>query len=60
MITNNLKQWQQRAQAQTEILLERALPSINQAPETLHEAMRYVTLGGGKRLRPLLVWAAAE
>ena len=52
MITNNLKQWQQRAQAQTEILLERALPSINQAPETLHEAMRYVTLGGGKRLRP--------
>ena len=60
MITNNLKQWQQRAQAQTEILLERALPSSNQAPETLHEAMRYVTLGGGKRLRPLLVWAAAE
>ncbi|SSY70561.1 polyprenyl synthetase family protein [Alysiella crassa] len=55
-----LKQWQQRAAAQTEILLERALPQPTQSPETLHEAMRYVTLGGGKRLRPLLVFAAAE
>lgn len=60
MTTTNLKQWQQRAAAQTEILLERALPASHQVPETLHQAMRYVTLGGGKRLRPLLVLAAAE
>ncbi len=59
-MTHDLTQWQQRAQAQTEILLERALPAATQSPETLHDAMRYVTLGGGKRLRPLLVWAASE
>ena len=57
---NELKTWQQKAQAQTELLLERFLPSENQVPHTLHEAMRYVTLGGGKRLRPLLVLAASE
>lgn len=57
---NELKVWQQKAQAQTELLLERFLPSENQVPHTLHEAMRYVTLGGGKRLRPLLVLAASE
>ena len=57
---NELKAWQQKAQAQTELLLERFLPSENQVPNTLHEAMRYVTLGGGKRLRPLLVLAASE
>ena len=57
---NELKVWQQKAQAQTELLLERFLPSEKQVPHTLHEAMRYVTLGGGKRLRPLLVLAASE
>ena len=57
---NELKAWQQKAQAQTELLLERFLPSENQVPHTLHEAMRYATLGGGKRLRPLLVLAASE
>lgn len=57
---NSLQQWQKRAQAQTEIILERALPPEHQAPEKLHQAMRYVSLGGGKRLRPLLVMASAE
>ncbi|QEY23867.1 polyprenyl synthetase family protein [Neisseria animalis] len=57
---NDLKAWQQKAQAQTELVLERLLPSETQIPQRLHEAMRYVTLGGGKRLRPLLVLAASE
>lgn len=57
---NELKNWQTRAQAQTEIILERVLPKQNRTPATLHEAMRYSTLDGGKRLRPLLVLAAAE
>ncbi|WP_165007077.1 polyprenyl synthetase family protein [Neisseria yangbaofengii] len=57
---NDLKAWQQKAQAQTELLLERFLPSEHTKPAKLHEAMRYVTLGGGKRLRPLLVLAASE
>ncbi len=36
------------------------MPSENEMPHKLHQAMRYVTLGGGKRLRPLLVLAASE
>lgn len=60
MQTNDLKVWQQKAQAQTELILERLLPSEKQIPHKLHEAMRYVSLGGGKRLRPLLVLAASE
>ncbi|MCP1660853.1 farnesyl diphosphate synthase [Neisseria perflava] len=60
MSTNDLKAWQTKAQAQTELVLARLLPSEKQIPEKLHEAMRYVTLGGGKRLRPLLVLAASE
>ncbi|MDO1509674.1 MULTISPECIES: polyprenyl synthetase family protein [unclassified Neisseria] len=57
---NDLKAWQQKAQAQTELVLERMMPSENIVPHILHQAMRYVTLGGGKRLRPLLVLAASE
>ncbi len=56
---NDLKQWQQKAQAQAELALARVLPSESETPAKLHEAMRYVTLGGGKHLRPLLVLAAA-
>lgn len=58
--TNDLKTWQQRAQAQTELLLERFLPSEGEIPHTMHEAMRYAVLDGGKRLRPMLVLAASE
>ena len=57
---NDFPQWQQKARAQTELVLERVLPPETAVPHTLHEAMRYVTLGGGKRLRPLLVLAASE
>lgn len=57
---NNWQNWQRRAQARTEVILERVLPPAEQLPPTLHEAMRYAVLGGGKRLRPLLVLAASE
>lgn len=57
---NDLANWQTQAQADTEIILERILPKENRVPATLHQAMRYSTLDGGKRLRPLLVLAAAE
>lgn len=40
--------------------LDRYLPSKTQEPKALHEAMRYAVLNGGKRLRPLLVYAAGE
>jgi len=44
--------------ARTEASLERLLPDPAAAPERLHAAMRHATLGGGKRMRPLLVYAA--
>ena len=44
--------------ARTEATLDQALPSPDQAPGRLHAAMRHAALGGGKRMRPLLVYAA--
>ncbi|MEO8039467.1 MAG: polyprenyl synthetase family protein [Betaproteobacteria bacterium] len=50
----------QSRQARIEEVLERTLPAIDIAPERLHEAMRYAVLGGGKRIRPLLIYAGGE
>ncbi|TMH27690.1 MAG: geranyl transferase [Betaproteobacteria bacterium] len=47
-------------QARMEGALSRLLPGIHVAPARLHEAMRYAVLGGGKRVRPLLCFAAGE
>src|SRR5258706_2556586 len=49
-----------RVQARVEAALERFLPSAGIAPQRLHQAMRYAVLGGGKRIRPLLAFAAGE
>ena len=43
--------------ARADAVLARALPPEDQPPTELHRAMRYAVLGGGKRLRPLLVYA---
>lgn len=40
--------------------LDRYLPSETAEPALIHRAMRYSIFGGGKRLRPVLVLAAAE
>ncbi len=40
--------------------LERSLPPASEPPVTLHRAMRYATLGSGKRFRGCLALAAAE
>ena len=40
--------------------LDQALPASDMAPQRLHEAMRYAVLSGGKRIRPLLVYATGE
>jgi farnesyl diphosphate synthase len=50
--------WMKDVQAAAEADLDRFLPPASQAPTKLHEAMRYTALGGGKRVRPLLVHAA--
>jgi len=40
--------------------LERFLPGEDTPPPTVHRAMRYSVMAGGKRLRPILVIAGAE
>ncbi len=40
--------------------LEEALPDTDEPPARLHEAMQYSVLNGGKRVRPLLVYATGE
>jgi len=52
--------WSRERAERIEAVLERALPAASEPPERLHAAMRYATLGGGKRLRPLLAYAAGE
>jgi farnesyl diphosphate synthase len=47
-------------QARMEGVLARLLPAAGIAPARLHAAMRYATLEGGKRVRPLLAFAAGE
>src|SRR5687768_8188503 len=45
--------WRERL----ENTLERALPPASGSPQRLHAAMRHAALDGGKRIRPLLVYA---
>jgi farnesyl diphosphate synthase len=52
--------WMTGAARRLESVLEAALPPAAAHPAALHEAMRYAVLGGGKRVRPLLVLAAGE
>lgn len=40
--------------------LQAVLPDPDATPQGLHQAMRYAALGGGKRMRPLLVYAAGH
>jgi geranylgeranyl pyrophosphate synthase len=51
-----LKSWQLRM----EEALGRRLPDPEAVPARLHQAMRYSVLGGGKRIRPALVFATAR
>ena len=43
-----------------EKFLDHHLPAANQSPQDLHNAMRYSSLGNGKRVRPALVYATGE
>ena len=52
--------WVKLKQAHLEQVLDRVLPSADLIPTTLHSAMRFSILGGGKRVRALLCYAAAE
>jgi len=58
--TSDFLSWAKSKQLRIEDVLDEALPPEQQSPQTLHSAMRYSTLGGGKRVRALLCYAAAE
>ena len=55
-----LQAWMRACQERFEQCAIRQLPPITQEPERLHSAMRYAVLDGGKRMRPLLAYAAGE
>ena len=48
--------WRTRVEA----ALDRALPDPATSPERLHAAMRHGVLNGGKRMRPMLVYATGR
>lgn len=56
----DFKSWSAERAAHFELCAKKALPPDNRLPWKLHEAMRYAVLDGGKRIRPLLAYAAGE
>jgi geranylgeranyl pyrophosphate synthase len=52
--------WQPECRERVEAVLRAALPPEDREPVRLHAAMRYAALGEGKRIRPLLVYAAGH
>ena len=52
--------WARTMQLHMEDVLDIHLPPSTVSPMRLHEAMRYATMGGGKRVRALLAYAAGE
>ena len=51
-------EWLNARARHVETVLERMLPKEDATPARLHQAMRYAVLGGGKRVRAGLVYAA--
>ena len=47
--------WMRGVQTRIEATLSRLLPPDEAIPARLHQAMRYASLGGGKRVRPLRI-----
>jgi farnesyl diphosphate synthase len=60
MTDATLDDFRARCCARVEATLDALLPPAGVQPVRLHEAMRYTVLGGGKRIRPLLAYAAGE
>ncbi len=57
-MATDFKTWRNASQTRVENALNQWLPAATIHPARLHAAMRYAVLGGGKRMRPLLVYAA--
>ena len=54
----DFQDWARHVALDMERTLETLLPASGTVPTRLHDAMRYATLGGGKRVRPMLAFAA--
>jgi len=52
--------WMRQHQERAQSLIARFVPQAHPLVPSLHEAMHYAAALGGKRVRPLLVWAAGE
>ena len=52
--------WAREVAGRMEAALAELLPPQQTVPNRLHDAMRYSTLGGGKRVRAMLVFGAGE
>jgi farnesyl diphosphate synthase len=57
---SDFSSWVSAHQSRFEDRVKRLLPLTEVAPQRLHAAMRYSVLEGGKRVRPLLAFAAGE
>ncbi|MEG2806236.1 farnesyl diphosphate synthase [Stenotrophomonas sp.] len=55
-VESTFARWRDRIESQ----LDACLPAPELAPQRLHQAMRHAVLGGGKRMRPLLVYASGQ
>ena len=55
---SDFQEWSRSVALDTERALGTLLPTTSTEPTKLHDAMRYATLGGGKRVRPMLAFAA--
>jgi farnesyl diphosphate synthase len=56
----DFQSWVAARQSRFEAVLRELLPRAELTPQRLHQAMRYAVLDGGKRVRPLLAFAAGE
>ena len=54
---SDFQDWARIVALDMERALESLLPTPTTEPVRLHDAMRYATLGGGKRVRPMLAFA---
>jgi farnesyl diphosphate synthase len=59
-MSNALKDYLITCQSRVEKALADRLQEENQLPKTLHRAMRYSTLDGGKRMRPMLTFCTGK
>jgi len=56
----DISRYLEQKREEVDRFLETIIPTVETAPTTLHESMRYSLFAGGKRIRPILAIAAAE